>query len=259
MNAMDRSVPADLHSDPALREQLFSFFLGTLTGAGLGDWLQDIGQDPRGSVAERRARIREHTKYLTMPPSEFPAQTETYLRPCSSGYLADLCDDLGVSNEGTKDALYRRILREVHYREGWLPRVSQGSPNLTATLLMPFLAWFPITKGGDYEKDYYPVIHDELSDVFGDIVYEQQAVAHGTILKIDFHVGDPQGSGVGIEVKMPTSNSEIQKALGQIDQYQRRYGNELILFVLLLDVLKPDGVHFFQEELKRKGVRAVFR
>ena len=105
---------------------------------------------------------------------------------------------------------------------------------------------------------YNPVIHDELSDVFGDIVYEQQAVAHGTILKIDFHVGDPQGPGVGIEVKMPTSNSEIQKALGQIDQYQRRYGNELILFVLL-GFLRPDGVHFFREELKRKGVRAVFR
>jgi hypothetical protein len=78
-------------------------------------------------------------------------------------------------------------------------------------------------------------------------------------LKIDFHVGDPQGIGVGIEVKMPTSNSEVQRALGQIDQYQRRYGSELILFVLLNNFLKPDGLHFFQEELKRKSVRAVFR
>jgi hypothetical protein len=32
---------------------------------------------------------------------------------------------------------------------------------------------------------------------------------------------------------MPTNNSEIQRALGQSgDQYQRRYGNELIIFVL---------------------------
>lgn len=258
MNAMDRSVPTDLHPDPVLRERLFSFFLETLTGEGLRSWLKDIRQDPRGSVAERRASIREHTQYLTMPPSEFPAQTETYLRPCSSGNLADLCEDLAVSNEGTKDALYRRIMREVHYCEGWLPRITHGSPNPTAALVMSFLAWFPITKGGEYEKNYYPVIHDELSEVFGNVVYDQQPIAHGSILKIDFHVGDPQGSGVGIEVKMPTRNSEVQRALGQIDQYQRRYGNELIMFVLL-DFLKPDGLHLFQEELKRKGVRAVFR
>jgi hypothetical protein len=193
-----------------------------------------------------------------MPAAEFPEQTEAYLKPYSIGHLADLCDVLGLSNDRTKDALYRRILREVHYREGWLPRVEPASNPPSAEVVMQFLAWFPITKGGNYEKDYYPVIHDELTDVFGNIVYEQVAIAHGTILKIDFHVGQPQGAGVGIEVKMPTSNSEIQKALGQVDQYLRRYGSELIMFVIQ-DFLKPDGIHFFQEELKHKGVRAVFR
>ena len=59
------------------------------------------------------------------------------------------------------------------------------------------MAWFPITRGGKYEKDYYPIIRDELSEEFGDTVYEQQAVAHGTILKIDFHVGEPQGLTLG--------------------------------------------------------------
>jgi hypothetical protein len=258
---MDTSVgprPASLRTDPAFREQLFGFYLESLTGAELADWLRDIGQDSRGSVAERQARIREHSKYLTMPAAEFPEQTVEYLRPYSSDHLADLCNVLGVSNEGSKDALYRRILREVHYREGWLPRVEPASGTPGAELVMRFLAWFPIMKGGSYEKEYYPVIHDELTDVFGDIVYEQVAIAHGTVLKIDFHVGEPQGDGVGIEVKMPTSNSELQRALGQIDQYLRRYGNELVMFVLQ-DFLKPDGIHLFQQELKRKGVKAVFR
>jgi hypothetical protein len=252
------SVPTGLHPDPEIREKLFSFYLETHTGAELGNWHKDIGQDARGSVAERQARIRENSKYLTMPAAEFPEQTEAYLKPYSIGHLADLCDVLGLSNDRTKDALYRRILREVHYREGWLPRVEPASNPPSAEVVMQFLAWFPITKGGNYEKDYYPVIHDELTDVFGNIVYEQVAIAHGTILKIDFHVGQPQGAGVGIEVKMPTSNSEIQKALGQVDQYLRRYGSELIMFVIQ-DFLKPDGIHFFQEELKHKGVRAVFR
>ncbi len=251
-------VPSGLQADSALREQLFGFFLETRTGAELGEWLKDIGQDPRGSVAEKQTRIREHSKYPTMPAEDFPAQTEAYLQPYTAGHLADLCEVLGISSDGTKDALYRRVMREIHFREGWLPRIEPGSGAPTAAVVMQFLAWFPITKSGKYEKDYYPIIHDELSEVFGDTVYEQQAVAHGTILKIDFHVGEPQGAGVGIEVKMPTSNSEIQKALGQVDQYVRRYGGELVIFVLQ-DFLKPDGIHFFQAELKAKGVKAVFR
>jgi hypothetical protein len=251
------SLPGDLHADPGFREQLFSFFLDTLTGAELGDWLKDLDQEPRGSVAERQARIRQHSQYLTMPAGGLPEQTQSYLRPYSAGHLADLCKILSLSPEGSKDALYRRIMREVHYREGWLPRLEPGIKIPTAAVVMPFLGLLPITKGGDYERNYYSVIHDELGEVFGDIIYEQQAVAHGTTLKIDFHVGDPQGAGVGVEVKMPTSNSDIQKALGQVDQYQRRYGSELIVFVLQ-DFIKPAEVVFFQRELQYKSIRAVF-
>jgi hypothetical protein len=258
MNAVTRSVPAEIHADAALREQLFSFFLEMQTGPELADWLKGLGQDSRGSVSERQDRVRAHSKYPTMPPAEFPDQTEAYLQSYTAGHLVNLCDELGLSNEGNKDALYRRIMREVHYREGWLPRVAPGSIIPTAAVVMQFLAWFPITMNGKRESDYYPVIYDELNEVFGAVVYEQQAIVHGTTLKIDFHVGNPQGPGVGIEVKKPTSNSEIQKALGQVDQYQRCYGDELILFVLM-DFLKPAEIHFFREELVRKRIRAVFR
>jgi hypothetical protein len=44
-------------------------------------------------------------------------------------------------------------------------------------------------------------------------------VAHGSTLKIDFHVGDPQADGVGIEVKVPKNNADVQRTLGQLDQY----------------------------------------
>lgn len=254
----ERTIPASLQRDPALRELLLSFFLGTLTGTELAGWLKDIGQDSRGSVEERKTRIRANTKYLTMPESEFPAQTENYLVPYQTDHLRDLCEHLGLPDEGSKGGLYRRVMREVHYREGWLTRQSpSGTATLRAADVMPFLGRMPLSKQGEYEKDYYPVIHDELEEVFAS-VYEQLPVAHGTTLKIDFHVGDPTGHGVGIEVKMPTSNSDVQRALGQLDQYQRRYQDNLILFVLQ-DFLKPESQHFMQEELKRKGVRAVFR
>jgi hypothetical protein len=255
---MIATTPTTLRPDPPLRELLLTYFLNSLTGAELADWLRDIGQDARGSVEERRARIRAHTRYLTMPEAEFPRQTEAYLQPYSVGHLADLCEQLSVPANGTKDALYRRILREVHYREGWLQRTEPAATApLMAAAVMPVLAWFPLKMRSDLEKDYYPILHDELEEVFG-AVYEQLPVAHGSTLKIDFHVGDPQGHGVGIEVKMPKSNADVQRTLGQLDQYQRRYGENLLLFVLM-DFLKPEIAHFMQEALQRNNVRSVWR
>jgi hypothetical protein len=252
------TVPTTLRADPQLRELLLSFYLDTLTSAGLAAWLKDIGQDTRGTVEERRERIRAHTKYLTMPEAEFPAQTQDYLAPYLINDLADICEDLGVSVDGGKDALYRRLMREVHYREGWLQRIEPSAlATLTAAQVMPFLGWVPINKRSEYEKDYYPILKDELQEVFG-AVYEQLLIARGSVLKIDFHVGDPQGHGVGIEVKLPKNNAEVQRMLGQLDQYQRCYGENLLLFVMI-DFLKPEVVHSMQNELKHKNIRAVFR
>jgi len=259
--AQRSAAPEGLRADPALRDLLLTYYLETYNGTELTEWLRDLGQDSKGSVADKQQRIRAHTKYLTMPAAEFPAQTESYLRPYSSELLADLCDDLRLSADGTKDQRYRRIMREVHYREGWLNRLDSGTvKSPTADDVMPVLGWFPIPNCGDYEKDYYPVISDELCEVFGDdSVAEELAVGHGSgILKIDFHVGDPAGKGVGIEVKMPSTMAGVQRALGQVAQYQSHYGGELILLVLQ-NFLKPETLRFFQDELVRREVRTVVR
>ncbi len=55
------------HPDPQLREQLLDFYLKTSTGEDLAGWLRDLGENPRGTVAEKQQRIRERTKYLSMP------------------------------------------------------------------------------------------------------------------------------------------------------------------------------------------------
>lgn len=260
MPALTATTPTSLSPDAELRETLLSFYLNTLTGTELSDWLAQLGEDPRNSVEEKQRRIRASTKYLTMPAKDFPGQTEDYLKPYSANHLADLCEDLGVSDRGTKDELYRRIMREVHCREGWLKRPKgTGNGGVAGEDVAHVLGLFPILKRGSYEKDFYPVIWDELSEVFGEgSVCEQYAVAHGTTLKIDFHVGDPTGEGVGVEVKMPANNSDVQKALGQLDQYQRRYGSDLILFVLG-DLLKPEALQFFLKELSGKHISTVVR
>ena len=135
----------------------------------------------------------------------------------------------------------------------------QEAPTITKESVLPFVQWYPLVKSGQYEKDYYKDFYDEMSDVFGPLnVHEQLAIAHGNTLKIDFHIGHPQQGGVGIEVKMPTSNGEIQRAQGQLDQYVSRYGKELIV-VLLPDFLKETQLQLFLDELKRKDISAVVK
>jgi hypothetical protein len=109
----------DLTPDMTLRPSLLEYFLEIATGQVLSDWLRDINQNSRGGVEERRERIRQNTKYLTMPAADFPGQTQNYLGPLDSEHLADICDRLADTTTGSKEQRYRRILREVRFREGW--------------------------------------------------------------------------------------------------------------------------------------------
>ena len=245
-------------ADLAFRKPLLEHYLESQSATGLADWLRGLGQDPSGSVAERMDRIRANTRYLGMAARDFPQQTENYLAPYTAADLADLCSTLGLPDGGTKDQLYRRILREVGYREGWLPRLSPDAP-IEVSVVARFLAWYPVVKWGSYEKDYYPSIEDELSELFGnDRVHSQRSLAHGTTLKIDFHVGHPQCDGVGIEVKLPTNNSEVQRGLGQVDQYVQAYGANLV-FLLIPDFLDSAAKVLMTEQLTAKGVTIVVK
>jgi hypothetical protein len=72
-------------------------------------------------------------------------------------------------------------------------------------------------------------------------------------MEIDFHVGPPGGAGVGVEVKMRTSNAEIQRAFGQVDQYCERYGSNLLL-ILLADFMTETQKQLFLRDVKSRGV-----
>jgi len=102
--------------DIELRKTLLECYLSLATSPELSRWLDDIGQDPKGSVDDKRQRIREHTQYLSMSRETFPQQTLSYLSPYTADHLAEICDVLGLQTDGTKDDLFRRIYREVGYR-----------------------------------------------------------------------------------------------------------------------------------------------
>ncbi len=247
-----------LKADPQLRKCLLDYYLDTATAKELSDWLRDLKQDPTGPVAEKQERIRQHTQYLTMPVEMFPAKTEEYLRPFNSDLLADLCDDLGINAEGSREARYRRIMREVRFREGWMPQPPANAA-WDATIVKPFVEFYPILKRGQYERDFYDAFQEEMTEIFGEAnVHPQLAIAYGSPLKIDFHIGAATAKGVGVEWKLPTNNSELQKAIGQLDQYRDRYGNNLIV-VLVSDFIAEAQKQLFTAAASSRGIHVIER
>ncbi|MEW6683832.1 MAG: zinc ribbon domain-containing protein [Nitrospirota bacterium] len=246
-------------ADLEFRKKLLESYLKWQTSQELSNWLQVIGQDSRGSVEEKKTRIREHTQYLSMSPETFPEQTVNYLRLLNrTDILSDICVALGLDSDGSKSTLFRRIYREVGYREGWFTPIKDRSAIDKLTVLQ-FVRWYPIIRWSDYERDYYDDFADEMIEVFGeDNVHEQVPVAHGSILKIDFHIGHPQNGGVGVEFKLPANNNELQRALGQIDQYLSRYGSNIILVLIPHRLRSTEGV-LFKETLRRKGIETVMK
>lgn len=245
--------------DIEFRKALLECYLSLATSPELSRWLEDIGQDSKGSVEDKRQRIRQHTQYLSMPRETFPRQTLSYLSPYAADHLAEICEALGLEIDGTKDDLFRRIYREVGYREGWLQRVSATVESFDKQLVLPFVTWYPVRTKGEYESDYYESFDGEMVEVFGEeCVHPEYPVAHGSTLKIDFHIGRPQQPGVGVEFKRPANNSELQRALGQMDQYLAAYGRNLIV-VLVPDDLNKAQETLFVDALRGKGIAAVVK
>ena len=242
------------------RQKLLDSYLSIVSSQELSEWLEDIVQDSKGTAEEKIAKIRQHTKFLSMPPEEFPLQAMNNLRWLSSGDgLFLIAESLGVKCEGAKDVLLRRIYRHVGYEEGWLPRVVNGDCSFIKETILPFVQWYPILRNKNYERDYYDEFCDEMAEIFGkDKVHEQYVVAHGKPLKIDFHIGHPQETGVGIEFKMPTSQGDIHRAFGQLDDYLTRYGRNLIV-VLFANFMSQTEIAMFLETLKTKGIETVIK
>jgi hypothetical protein len=246
--------------DDALRAKLLDFFLETAPGPALSDWLRDIGQSTQGTVADKRQRIRQHTAFLSTPVEEFPERLVGYLDPYTSDGLADLCEVLELDDEGTRDTRYRRVMREVGFREGWLqkPLDSERKEPKLATV-RPFVQWYPIVKRGAHEADYYDAFAEEMEEVFDEsVVHGQLPIAYGSSLKIDFHIGHPQQGGVGVEFKRPKTNSELQRALGQVQQYKTRYGDQLLI-VLVPDDIEKAQKTLFLDSCKLAGIDVVVK
>jgi len=243
-------------ANPALRGALLDCYLTRATSTELTAWLQELGQDPRGKLEEKIERVRQCTKYLTMPAEDFPDQTIFYLRAYSAGHLADICADLGLADDGPKNTLFRRIYRHVGVAEGWLPQ----QPAVDLQTVLDFTKWYPLLPPLQSERDAYVDFEDEMIEVFGeDLVHAQYPIAHGNTLKIDFHIGQPRGPGIGVEFKMPRTNGDVQRAIGQLDQYLTAYPDGNLVMVLVEDGLSAAVRIPFEEALRKRNITTVIK
>ncbi len=245
----------------ALRERLLTFMLDGLTSPGLTDWLRQLHADTRGTVEEKKHRIRQCSPFLRAPPRLMIDEAMQDLYESGADAVLELCEELGIPSNASKEGLLRRLHRFVATQEGLLPPRPHSGPWPTVHEVYPFVAWYPVYKGKNRERQFYAEFRETMTDIFGEaLVHEQMPVAHGTTLKIDFHIGSavPGQEGVGIEFKMPTSNSEVQKAIGQLGQYQGRYGQSLIV-VVFPDFLEQRILVPFFHELTGRGIAHVVK
>jgi hypothetical protein len=245
------------HSNPALREQLLECFIDLCDSEELSEWLQQIQCDPRGRIDDKRERIRQHTQYLTMPARDFPKQTIAYLNVHKTyEAAARACEALGLSADGPRATLVRRVLRHVHQAEHWLPSLESPSSRAVRAVVKRYL----ITVRGN-EKEYCDEFEEEAEDIWPRSVHPQYPIAHGTTLRIDFHIGSAGAPGVGVEFKLPRSNADIQRAKGQLEQYLTAYSEERLILVVLDDQksLKLAQLDLFEQDARALGIEVVRR
>jgi hypothetical protein len=208
--------------DVALRERILSFLIERLTSEELSKWLRDLKVYPKGTVEEKRQRVRQHTEFLTMPTKLVIDQVVVYrLMKAGARDTVDLCRLLGLpADDGPKPQLLRRLHRHISEREGELPR--RGVPP-TLRDVLPIIDWYPIYESKANETAYYDEFQETMVDVF-----DRRYVERGRQgLEIDFRIGD-----VGVELKMPSSKGDVDRACTQIEGYRTHYRDSLLVMIL---------------------------
>ncbi len=243
-----------------LRTTLLEAFLDLATNDQLDVWLRGLGKEPRGRMEDKRERVRESTDYLTMPALEFPQQTINHLLAYAKrrDAAAFVCEELGIRPDVTWPRLIRRILRHVHVEEGW--RAAEDPAHPTSVALQAAAQLYPVLAKST-ETDFCREFADEASEVWPGLVHSQfPIITHGRVLKIDLHIGLPNKPGFGVEFKVPRTNSDVQRALGQLDQYLVGYPDGRLMLVVIDDFHLPEAaLYSFAEAVRARGVPTIMK
>jgi hypothetical protein len=145
-----------------LRYKLVDAYTQFSISKELSEWLQDLGQSPTGTVEQKLSRIRQLAPSLTLAAESYSRQTIFYLSQYEPAILAEICLELGLKSEGSPERLFKRIYRQVGWREGWLQSMPEEAPLIIKE------AFLPILKSFEFDKDYYVDFGAELSNILGE-------------------------------------------------------------------------------------------
>lgn len=141
-----------------LQGQLLDCYLNLSISRVLSEWLLELGSAPTGTMEEKLARVRRQS--LVLPAEPLSRQTIFYLSQYDHSILAELCEELGLSCDGPRETLLRRIYCEIGRREGWL-----ASPADQGWVLLQDC--LPLMKTLNSEIGYETEQLDDIAELLG--------------------------------------------------------------------------------------------
>jgi len=142
----------------ALKARLIECYVKFSMSNELSDWLQDLGLPATGTMQEKLARLRQQANRLVLPAESLSRQTIWYLHQYDENVLGELCQQLGIDHNGTKEDLRTRIYHTVGTSEGWLQLQSEEARRL---IMGTFL---PILQAVDRQQDYALDLRGDLGE-----------------------------------------------------------------------------------------------
>ncbi len=166
MQAGGHGDERNLHTAPvpcdheALKARLIDCYVNFSISKELSEWLQELGLPSTGTMQEKLTRLRQQAGSLVLPAESLPRQTIWYVNQYDETILAEICQELGIDHNGSKDLLMTRIYREVSTREGWLQPLSDDARQVITETFLPILR--SIDRKNDYDLDQWGELGDVL-------------------------------------------------------------------------------------------------
>ncbi len=132
------TAPAPLDHE-VLKTRLIDCYVNFSMARELSGWLQALGLSSTGTMQEQLTRLRQQADSLVLPAESLPRQTIWYLNRYDEKILTEICEELGIDNNGPKERQITRIYHAVGLREGWLQPLSEDAQNIITETFLPIL------------------------------------------------------------------------------------------------------------------------
>ena len=191
----DRLTPPEHES---FKDRLIDCYVNYSVSRELSGWLQDLGLPASGTTEEKLARLQLQANSLVLPAESVPRQTIWYLNRYDEDILAEICQELGIDQTGSRDTMMTRIYREVGTREGWLQPSSQEARQIIMETFLPLITSMErraddetdgrseLSRGLGNEQTSPPVLQTRRSAIMAVLAPGLLQEGHAALLESEF-------------------------------------------------------------------------